>query len=879
MFPNDPIETSLPLEVIGIGLLVSIAFYLFVFHRGLKEVDPWVRYAITVLRVLLCVFVWGLIAQPRTVTERTEEVTQETRIGIDTSLSMSLVDLRGDKVSAWSEDSKLGLLDDAIAHAEAAKIRLNLLMGLLGESRARLKKEIGETAKLLSLAQSKVNAFSQETGLERLSARSDDDLAAAALCLEKVEIKKPGATLERGAKLAAAAALSLRRIAVVHSSQKSQVIGAQESSRSELVSQWLKTSEPLLNDLSEKGDLRLSTFASDLSNLKRGEEVPVSKVGGEETRLYENLNRMVEGDGKEGRNISILITDGMDSEDVAEARFSASVRNQPLIVLPIGGIDRSPDVRIESVVHPAQVREDDLFVATAQVSLFNSEPSVVTVNLIDGETVRTSQEVRLKGDGTSHSVKLEWPATSSGEKHMRVEVESLSDEKTVHNNSKDVIFSVTDDKYRILVCDSFSRWETRYLQNLFRRDSSIKAISVIFEPRHTYPGKEPVPMPALPLTLEAWQDFDLVVLGDLDPQQLTPRHQELLIEYVNRGGGLMLLAGRNSMPSAFVGAPLEKLLPMHRVQPEDLRGTFVIAPDEEQGVSPMVEIADTNSRSIWQTIYTMAPCYRISSWAKAKDSAQTLLVATDDSSNKRYDFLAVQRYGGGSVAYAAAPCFYNLRFRYGDRYHVRFWGEFVRGMCVGDFGFDGGRVKTRLDSQIWGFGDEVQGRVKIKDREGVAVVGAEFSAVLKRDDEVVTRMNPVADAATKGDYFIRFPDLEPGEYRLSYEGGKVGELWDLDRQILPDPLGCRFWVQDGAVSKELQFPMSEPTFWAKVNELPLGATIHPQTLGLVLDAIDLKPAPVTTVRSHSIWDTWNILLSIIIIAGLEWLLRRTQGLC
>jgi len=200
-------------------------------------------------------------------------------------------------------------------------------------------------------------------------------------------------------------------------------------------------------------------------------------------------------------------------------------------------------------------------------------------------------------------------------------------------------------------------------------------------------------------------------------------------------------------------------------------------------------------------------------------------------------------------------------------------------MCAGDFGFNGGRVKTRLDRQIWNSGEEVQGRVKIEDREGIPVAGAKFSAVLTRDEKVVARMNPTSDAAVKGDYFIRFPDLEPGEYRISYEGGKVGGLWDEDRRALPAPLGCRFWIQDSVVSEELQLPMSEPAFWAEVNKLPLGATIHPQTLGLVLDAIDLKPEAVTTVRRHSLWDTWYILLSIIIIAGLEWLLRRTQGLC
>ena len=865
--------------ILAVGLLGSVVLFLWLLRRELKELGPMPRAAIMVLRVFLCVLVWWLIAQPRAVTKRSEEISPGFQLGIDVSRSMTLADAEGANTPKWAEGSDPGLLDEAIALTEAAKIRLNLLSGHLGESDAKLGDDVARTGKLLLEAKGKVDSFGKEAGYGRLVARPGEDLAAAALSLDEIDGKEPTAALARSAKLAAEAALSLRRVAVLHSSRSPVNQAGEAVPRIDLVNRWLDSSKGLFADLADKGDFGVATFATDVEEHKAGEAVAIPETGGDETLLYESLNRMAAGGRSDGGKVSILITDGVNSAGRKDVDFSAEVRSRPLIVLPIGDADTTPEIRIESVVSPAQVREKDTFVASVRVSAFHSGPRTLSVNLMEGESPVASRDVKLEGNGDSQLVELEWLALIAGQKQMRVEVTQLPGEKVTDNNAKDISFTVTKDKYRILVCDAFPRWETRYLQNLFRRDPSIEASSVIFEPRHAYPGKEPLPMPALPLSLEAWQKFDLVVLGDVDTQQLTKEHQELLVEYVNRGGNLMVLAGINSMPSAFVGAPLEEVLPMTRVREQDINGVFVISPAANRAINPMVRISKTSAQSLWQSIYAIAPCHRISSWSKAKQSAQTLLTAKDQSSGDTYDFLAVQRYGSGRVAFAAAPCFYHLRFRYGDRYHVRFWGNVIRGMCVENFGFDGGMVRTRLDRQIWDPGNEVQGRVSVEDMEGAPVVGAEFSAVLAKDGQVVARMMPVADASRPGEYFIRFPDLESGEYFLSYEGGIVGDLWKTDLQSQPDPAECRFRVDSGMVPEEMQFPTDEPGFWSRVNALPLGATVHPKTLPMVLAAIDIRPETISIVRSRSIWDTWTILLLVIGIAGAEWLLRRTQGLC
>ena len=873
------IETTFPPLWIALGVIAAVALFVLLLRRELRGQTRLVRWSINGLRVILCVLVGWLIAQPRVVSERQETVPVTANLGIDVSESMMLADIDGKITSRWQDGAVASPLDEAITLTEAAKIRLNLSAKQLNTSDQKLSEEVQKTLTILTDARNKVDAYGRDASLVRLTSVPAAKIAAAEKSLREMDIRQPVVALVRSATLAAEAALGLRRLEVIKADKVSTNPSASGIPRIEFVKRWLEKSVPSLSRLAGGCNLRTFTFASDLFPLTAGQKLTISGSSSLHTHLYDNLNRMVAQDSSPGPRISFLITDGVDSSQSNSGEFSSIVYDHPLIVLPIGDPDTRPDVRIESAAGPTQVREKDTFVTIVQVAAKHSGPVTVTVNLRDPQSVLASRKISMKGDGSSKRVELEWQAVGLGARDMTVEVVALKDEKNPLNNSRPLRTTVTKDRYRILVCDAFPRWETRYLQSLFRRDPSIDLSSLIFQPQHTYPGKQPVKPPALPLSLEPWQKFDLVILGDLNPTQLTLAHQKLLVEYVNGGGNLLLLAGENAMPQAFVGEPLESLLPMMQVQPKNIAGTFIIAPPDNLPIHPMVRITQSDTTALWQSIFTAAPEYQISSWAKAKQSAQTLLVATDRSSGATHDFLAVQRVGSGRVAFAAAASFYHLRFHFGDRHHLRFWGQMVRGMCMSDFGFGDGMVKTRLDRQQWEQGSEVQGRVRLENREGSPVHQAEFTAVLSRDGQTVARMKPAEDASKPGEYFLRFPDLPPGNYQFAYEGNQVEPLWNIDRQTQPDSPGCHFQILDGVLSEELQFTLKAPAFWQKVNQLPLAATIHPQTLPLMLAALDLRPTTLSFHGNHSIWDTWLLLLAIITVAGLEWLIRRLNGLC
>ena len=884
---NTTLETSLSLPVLVIGALASISFFIFLFRQELAGVSRGTRWCIGGLRILLCLLVWFLIAQPRAVTTHETTIPVTTRLGVDVSGSMSLTDDDGVHTARWQQQAKPSLLEEATALTEAAKIRIGLLKRRFKIDEQDRNEDIGKTRDILMQSLERIRLIESSSNRGRLVKATLDALTKAVEELQRIDDGDAIRTLERAASHATEAATALRRIAEIAPQEDSTV--EEPRPRMELVNRWIDQSPELFQRLDETGEVQRFAFANSMVRSESAEAFASDDGLGDGTELYGNLNRLAdEGTNTGGRELFVLITDGIDSRPDENQVVSTKVQDRPLLVLPIGDPSTAPDVSIESVISPTRVREEDTFVAQVKVASRNGVSEAVVITLQDGSQMLARRELQLTGDDETKAVELEWNASGLGARDLWVEASIVTGEELVSNNQKQISCQVTKDKYRVLVCDSKPRWETRYLQNLFKRDASIEMVSLLFQPRHAYPGKDLPPQGALPLALELWQKFDLVILGDVSPEQLTPDHQATLIQYVDGGGNLLVLAGFDAMPAAFAGTQLEKLMPMIQAQTESVRGTFVINPSGENA-DPIVRLVGDDGQSVWHELFTITPQHRISAWCKAKQTARSLLVAEDVQSQARHDFMALQRYGRGRVAFAAAPSLYHLRSTYGDRYHARFWGQMIRGICVDNFGFEGGLVKTRLDRTVWGAGAEVMGRVRLTTPEGLPLPDAEFSAILLElnddDEEVVAQMRPIADPDRPGDYFVRFPDAKPGKYIIQYEGDEIESLLEVDRFERNEQLADlndstrKLTVLGEELSPETTHSSKPSPFWGRVNRLPLAATVSPQTISLVVDALDFKPELVTESSKRSLWNVWWFLLAMIIVAGSEWLLRRTNGLC
>ncbi len=867
------IETSLHPVQLLIGAGLTIAFFGYLLHQQTQDQTKKVRWTLFLLRSILSLLIWLLIAQPRAIKTKEELLPVTANLGIDVSQSMSLTDEIGVNTSSWENFSAPQPIDEALTLTEAARIRLNLLNRNLSKSSEGLHAEIVSIIEILKQAGLKLDIIKNDTSLTRLMKAPRKTLNASMGVLQDVGSDDFLGDLYRASELISQTATSLRRVIAI---QEPSGVAKENLSRLTLVNNWLQKSNKVFEELSERYDLRVSKFSNTLSQQDMNKKVEVDLSGEPKTHLYENLNNLGRRDYMKGTQLSILITDGYDSGDM-EKNFSNDILSQPLIVFPVGDASNTPDARIDSVVSPSRIREKDTLIVTVLVSSKNSVPEIVTLSLKEGDKILQSQEVSLKGNGTSEQVDIKWQAKGVGMHQLVIELSSITGETSLINNKASLDCAVLKDNYKVLVSDTFPRWETRYLQNLFNRDPSIKMSSIVFQPRHSFPGKSAKEPIALPFDLATWKLYDLVILGDLTPEYLTLEHQKLLLEYVNDGGNLIILAGPHSMPSSFMDGPLEALIPMIKVSNTMINGSFVVHPPINRPINRMVDLEGEKTQQIWQSIFQVTPQYSLSPWLKAKSSANVLLKATS-SDGTSYDFCAKQRYGSGRVAYFAAPCLYHLRFRYGDKYHAKLWGQIIRGICVDNYGFSDTLLATRLQRAILKPGEEIEGRLRVKAENGEPFTDADFTAVLSKDGTAVAEMKPIPVDNQPGDFYVRFRDIPSGEYELNYSGEAIQHIIDSDQKLHPDKELIKIIVEKEIEVEELQIADANSKFWGQVNSLPLAATITPGTFSLMLEALDFKPEIIKTTKKRPLWDVWPLLIAILFIAASEWALRRRIGL-
>ena len=168
------------------------------------------------------------------------------------------------------------------------------------------------------------------------------------------------------------------------------------------------------------------------------------------------------------------------------------------------------------------------------------------------------------------------------------------------DNSRSALVTVLDAKITVLFVDGYPRWDYRYLKNALIRDKTFAVSCLLASADFNFlqEGNKPLPSAGkniaghFPDTMEQLMEYDVVVLGDVDPRYFSDNQLQLINEFVNRGGGFEMVAGERYAPQAYRNTPIEPLLPVSLAHVELTDPTIPIT----QGFRPITTKAgDTTS--------------------------------------------------------------------------------------------------------------------------------------------------------------------------------------------------------------------------------------------------------------------------------------------
>ena len=304
-----------------------------------------------------------------------------------------------------------------------------------------------------------------------------------------------------------------------------QDVGLGDSSSVPLLTR-LEASKPILDEanwenIKEEFDVVIRPFQT-------GEEV-------NKTNLFEAIKSARE-DNPTLRAI-VLASDGdwNDGSPPVQAAMQLRLEQIPIFPVPLGSQSRLPDLDLLSFDVPTYgVSGKNVRIPfTIESSLPRDHVAQVELKISDGTKI--SHQVRVAAMGRTSDAIL-WKPENTGDYMLTMEVAEHPEERLTENNVKETPIVVREEKLRVLVVETFPRWEYRYLRNALSRDPGVEVSCLLFHPGLSKRGGGSTDyIKEFPDQLEDLAQYDVVFLGDvgIEEGQLTEEQCRLLKDWSN----------------------------------------------------------------------------------------------------------------------------------------------------------------------------------------------------------------------------------------------------------------------------------------------------------------------------------------------------------
>lgn len=575
----------------------------------------------------------------------------------------------------------------------------------------------------------------------------------------------------------------------------------------------------------------------------------------------------------------VLLTDGITStgeiDSLQVAADLAAARLVPLFTVGIGSEEPMRDLQLYDVLAPEMAFVEDTLTFSSKLKAWGLAGQQVQVLLKDrasGEQL-ASRSLRAGPDGQPVKFELTHTPRQEGEFDYVLEVVPVEDEATVENNSQIRTIQVRREQIRVLLADSLPRYEFRYLKHLLERDETIELHTILQEADLEYAAEDATALDHFPVRREELLQYDVLILGDLNPSYLSSAILESLRSFVGDSGrGIIFISGPLYCPGAYAGTPLEDLLPVKldqaRLPSTDQPVTEAFRPDltlrGSRGTS-IFRFAETlpESQAIWSELPELLWFIEFPEWK----SGATVLAEHPSLTGRsgKLPIILFQQYSGGQVLFHATDELWRWRFRRGDRYYRRYWVQAIRFLTRARL-LGGDRTAEMYTDHTSGRylqGETVYLKLRFAreklapvDDHGVKVIveqqgGAQQTVTLSR--------LPAAPGVFEG----RLLQLPPGEYHAwVLSPAATGPPWSADfrveaplRELARRSLDRAAMVSASSVTEGVYAPFYQTE--ELLEKIPAG-----------------QPVALETGEPITLWNRLELLLLFIGLLTGEWLLRK-----
>jgi len=509
------------------------------------------------------------------------------------------------------------------------------------------------------------------------------------------------------------------------------------------------------------------------------------------------------------------------------------------------------------------------------------------------------------------------PATT-GAHAYRVRIDAQPGEAMTHNNVYPLTVNVTADRTRMLILDCRPRWEYRYLKNLFAgRDRTVRLQHVLFHPDRivgraeraripasvTYPSGQ-TEATALPLSETEWMKFDVIVLGDVAPSVLAPKEIKTLWKFVaDRGGTLVVIAGPSYMPHAYAATAIRDLLPVVFDPSErpvlsspQMQYRIALTAEGRHSIIMRQAVQEEENLRIWNS---RPPLYWRHPNVSAKPGATVLayalgpeppkyVTAPDGKAGRetprarrlrrKYQrtrpLIASHNVALGRVMFLAFDRTWRLRYRVGDTYHHKFWGQVLRWGTSGKLPAGTTLVKMGSVRSHYPPNENVRIRAKLVQRDFAPLVSREVAVKVYSGTKLVLRKKMEFVPDSPGMYSVDLGPLPSGSYGAELDAPAARALMEAENVSSVQAL---FSVDPSTPTEQIELA-ADRSLLSRLADETGGVVVEPPRAAEVMAALGAPVLVRPDRREITLWDSWPLLTLLIVTVTCEWLLRKKVGL-
>ena len=647
-----------------------------------------------------------------------------------------------------------------------------------------------------------------------------------------------------------------------------------------------------LKRLQEHHKLRLYQFSDSASRLGNNEYVREDEIDellpllgelkaeGDQTRPGPAIRKVLNDFRGSPPSAIIILTDGItstaDADKLTVAAELALKQLVPIFPVALGSEEPARDLQLYDTLIDEVAFVDDPITFSTKLRGYGFKGRQVTVELKlkDSAEVLASKKVNVGSDG--QPVKLEIPYTPplEGEFDYVIKVRPLAKETNRENNSETRHVSVREGKIRVLLAESYPRWEFRELKLLLEREKTIELHTVLQDADLEFSDQDKTAKPLMgrfPVQREQLFTYDVVILGDVDPKDMSSTVFIHLLDFVREAGGaLVMIAGENHNPLSYRNTPLEAMLPV------ELAGAKIPLPDIPitDAFRPVLTMAGRKGTNIFRfteneqdsvNIWNNLPGFFWMFEAPERKRGAVVLVEhpTRSGAAGKLPVIIMQHFGAGKVLFHATDELWRWRFRVGDLYYGRYWIQAIRYLSRSRILGQSRIAELTADPLVFQRGETVPLRMRFLDERHTPV-----------EDDGVTVMVERRNGAATAIKLTRLPQARSvfeGQLRHAAEGAY--HAWVAAPSFKEAPPSVDFRVE--APRRELQKRSLDRQELTQTAKTTRGKYFTLLTAAKLPDDVPRgQPVPLESEDPIPLWNRWEIMFVFASLLTSEWLLRK-----